>query len=68
MDLMSFIDQYITLGNHDTNSSWAQTRDGWFSYDEVYNMLFKPIEEKTNINEQLYYCLDNESQKIRYFF
>ena len=68
MDLMSFIDQYITLGNHDTNSSWAQTKDGWFSYDEVYNMLYKPLEEKINTNGQLYYCLDNESQKIRYFF
>ena len=68
MDSMSFIDQYITLGNHDTNSSWSQTKDGWFSYDEVYNMLYKPLEEKINTNGQLYYCLDNASQKIRYFF
>ena len=68
MDLMSFTYQYMTLGNHDTNSSWEQTKSGWLSYDECYNIMYKPLENVINTNGYIYYYLDNTSQKIRYYF
>ena len=68
MDLMSFTYQYMTLGNHDTNSSWAQTKEGWLSYDECYNIMYKPLENVIDTKGEIYYYLDNTSQKIRYYF
>lgn len=56
MSQYRFLPVFITRGNHDYISSNAVG----------YGILFKPLERIVNTYGEMYYCLDNDSQKIRY--
>jgi hypothetical protein len=47
-------------GNHDV--------DGNCTAESFYNIMVKPLQGECNISDKLYYCYDNEEQKIRYIF
>ena len=68
--LFPFVNTMYVRGNHDTNSSWAQPEESgaWFTDAEAYSLLVKNVESIVNTNKNLYYYIDNPSQKIRYFF
>lgn len=51
-------------GNHDTNPYGT----GQLSESEIYSILDKKTENDLDTKGQLYFCVDNPSQKIRTFF
>lgn len=64
---VDFADIFTIRGNHDGNTEGGdytnQITDG-----EFYAMFTKQAEKHTNTNGNLFYCVDNDSQKIRYIF
>ena len=67
MNWFKFTTLYITVGNHDINTTNASAAE-YFTDGEIYDLLLKHLEEKVNTNQKFYYYVDNPSQKIRYFF
>ena len=57
----SFSDDILLLGmrgNHDD--------DGNLTAKMFYDIMVQPLSGRADISDELYYCYDNESQKIRY--
>ena len=54
------------VGNHDNNNFDNSQSGEALSKGEYYGIMFKPMEKYVNTNGELYYCIDNDSQKIRY--
>ena len=57
----SFSDDILLLGmrgNHDD--------DGSLTAKMFYDIMVQPLSGRVDISDELYYCYDNESQKIRY--
>lgn len=66
-------DHYRTLnpkylrGNHDNNTEISgRPPELALTDDEVYGILFKPIEDDIVADGQMFYYYDNQAQKIRY--
>ena len=67
----NFSKMFITIGNHDVNTATSQemTPEIYLSDTEIYSLYLKDYENDVNIDPgNFYYYLDNERQKIRYFF
>ena len=71
---------YSALGNHDVNNNESTYgSEAYLTYPQVYSYMFKKIESRVkdmpkigdtngDVNRNMYYYLDNETQKIRYIF
>lgn len=62
------IEEYCVPGNHDSNNFNGTNADYALTYQDFYALMDRPIERIINTNGQTYFCMDNESQKIRYIF
>lgn len=67
LKMFDFTTVYITIGNHDVNTT-AASPDLYFTEAEIYSLMMEPLESVVNLENRFYYYLDNTSQKIRYFF
>lgn len=54
------------VGNHDNNNFNSSQPDVALTKGQYYGIMAKPEEQWINTGGELYYCIDNESQKIRY--
>ena len=54
------------VGNHDNNNHDNTQPLIALTKGQYYGIMVKPAEQWVNTNGELYYCVDNESQKIRY--
>ena len=54
------------VGNHDNNNYNSSNPSGKLTLGQFYGIMTKPAEEWINTDGKIYYCVDNESQKIRY--
>ena len=54
------------VGNHDNNNYDSSQPSAAITKGQYYGVMVKPAEQWTNTGGELYYCVDNESQKIRY--
>ena len=71
MNKMSFTTLFPVFGNHEQFIKVENNLDGTIyptSNNEIYSIFFKHLENTVDIGGRFYYYLDNESQKIRYFF
>ena len=68
LDAYNFTEQYVTIGNHDINQSVSQPAAAALSDANLYGLFDKKIENLAVLNKKTYFYLDNEAQKIRYFF
>ena len=64
--LMHGVEEYRVKGNHDLNGSGQSVTEAVLTEDQWYGTMVKPIEHLVNTNGKYYYCVDNQSQKIRY--
>ena len=64
--LMNGVTEYRIKGNHDLNTSGQTIEEAKLSEDEWYGTMVKPLERFVQTNGNSYYCVDNDSQKIRY--
>lgn len=64
-NLMRGIPEYRVMGNHDLNSI-SDVEDSRLSEDDWYGTMVKPTEDMVKTDGKYYFCIDNESQKIRY--
>lgn len=65
-NLMHGVTEYRVMGNHDLNKSGNANEDAFLSTDDWYGTMVKPLEDIVNTDGKYYFCVDNESQKIRY--
>lgn len=64
-NLMRGIPEYRIIGNHDLNSL-SSVAEAKLNEDDWYGTMVKPIEDMVKTDGKYYFCIDNESQKIRY--
>ena len=62
------LEEYCTPGNHDSNNYNGTNTNYALNYHDFYAIMDRPIERIINTGSQTYFCMDNESQKIRYIF
>lgn len=64
--LMQGVEEYRIMGNHDLNGSGQSVTEAKITEDHWYGTMVKPFEHLVNTGGKSYYCIDNQSQKIRY--
>ena len=64
--LMHGIRAFNIVGNHDNNNYNSSNPDGVLTAGQYYGIMVKPAEQWINTDGQIYYCVDNPSQKVRY--
>lgn len=62
---MGNILEYIARGNHDDNNYDGSNTQNRLEIAEFYAITERPIENYINTGGKTYYCIDNETQKIR---
>ena len=60
------LNEIETRGNHDDNNYDGSNPDNEITADEWYGIMLKPLEVDFTLNKKTHYCIDNESQKMRY--
>lgn len=65
-DLMRGVTEYRIMGNHDLNKVGNTNEEAYLSTDDWYGTMVKPLEDTIQTDGKYYFCIDNESQKIRY--
>ena len=65
-NLMRGINEYRIMGNHDLNKVGNTIEAAYLSIDDWYGTMVKPLEDTIQTDGKYYFCIDNESQKIRY--
>lgn len=64
--LFSGLRVFNIVGNHDNNNYDSSQPNAALTKGQFYGIMVKPEEQWINTGGELYYCVDNESQKIRY--
>lgn len=57
--------EYPIRGNHDNNDFEGDNTSNRISAEQFYAIMTRKIEDRLNTDGKTYYCIDNESQKIR---
>ena len=63
---MQGVEEYRVMGNHDLNGSGQSVPEAKLNEDQWYGTMVKPVEGLVNTHGKPYFCVDNQSQKIRY--
>lgn len=64
-DAMYGMTEYCALGNHDFNNYNSENPDNVLTAGQFYAVMDRQMENVVDTAGQTYYCIDNESQKIR---
>ena len=64
-DEMHGMTEYCVRGNHDTNNYNGENPTNAITVGQFYAIMDRQIENIVNTNGKTYYCIDNDSQKIR---
>lgn len=64
-DEMHGMTEYCVRGNHDSNNYNGENPTNAITVGQFYAIMDRQIENIVNTNGKTYYCIDNDSQKIR---
>ena len=64
-DQMHGMTEYCIRGNHDNNNFNGENSANAITVGQFYAIMDRQIENIVDTNKKTYYCIDNESQKIR---
>jgi hypothetical protein len=64
-DAMNGMKEYSVRGNHDDNNYNGKNSANVLSVGQFYAVMDRQIENLVNTGGKTYYCIDNQSQKIR---
>lgn len=64
-DAMYGMTEYAVRGNHDSNNYNGSNSDNALTVGQFYAIMDRQIENAVNTDGNTYYCIDNNSQKIR---
>ena len=64
-DAMNGMAEYSVRGNHDDNNYNGDNSANLLSVGQFYAVIDRQIENFVNTDAKTYYCIDNQSQKIR---
>ena len=62
---MNGVVEYVLRGNHDSNNYNTSNADNALTIGQFYAIMNRQIEDKINTDGKTYFCIDNNSQKIR---
>lgn len=64
-DAMHGMTEYCALGNHDYNNYNGENQDNILTAGQYYAVMDRQMEDIVDTAGRTYYCIDNDSQKIR---
>lgn len=67
-EAMNGTNEICVRGNHDNNNFNGDNASKAITEGQFYAIFDRPIEKEINTNGKTYFCVDNESQKVRLIF
>lgn len=64
--MMAGLRNFNIVGNHDNNNYNSSNPQNALSKGQYYGIMEKPSEQYIDTNGNVYFCVDNVSQKVRY--